>query len=257
MKRSATSLLYISFLLFLGGCNTTGMKPPSGVSDKTRSDIAVTNTKLGVEYMREGNDEIAFQKLTKALYADPEFAPALSAMALLHDRMGETAKAQEYFQRAMDLNPQDPTTLNNYAGFLCRHKKTEQAEGMFMQAAKDPHYKTPEIALTNAGLCHLRANHFIKAEGYLRKALDINPKIPPALLAMARISFNTKKTLSARAYLQRYAVTAKHNPVSLWLALRVERALGDVAVSNSYGRVLRKRFPDSPQARKSLELSNQ
>ncbi len=254
MKLVTTCILSFSILLFLAACNTTGQKRGTGVSDKTRSDITITNTKLGVGYMREGNDDIAFEKLSKALYADPEFAPALSAMALLQDRMGETDKAQEYFERAVDINPEDPTTLNNYAGFLCRHKKTKRAEEMFLRAADDPHYKTPEIAYTNAGLCHVRASNFVKAEGYLRKALEINPRIPQALLAMARLSFHTQKTLSARAYLQRFSAISKHTAASLWMSARVERALGDLAVSATYGKLLRKRFPDSPQAEKSLEL---
>lgn len=64
---------------------------------------------------------------------------------------------------------------------------------------------------------------------------------------MARIAFDKKDYLKARAFLQRYAGSAQHTAETLWLAIRTEDALGNPASVRGYLVQLRERFPDSPE----------
>jgi len=60
---------------------------------------------------------------------------------------------------------------------------------MFMAAVKDPLYRYPEAVYTNAGICaHMRPDPEL-ADSYFRKALQANPKYPPALRQMVKSSF--------------------------------------------------------------------
>jgi len=86
-----------------------------------------------------------------------------------------------------------------------------------------------------------------QAETYYRQALRHNKAFAPALLRMASISFEKGNSLSARAYLQRFAEVQDHTAESLWLGIRTETLLGDRDQAASYGLLLRSRYPDSRQ----------
>jgi type IV pilus assembly protein PilF len=103
------------------------------------------------------------------------------------------------------------------------------------------------VALTNAGLCEERAGEEAKAENFLRRALSAKPTYPPALVKMADISLRQEKDLTARAYLERYHSEMKPTAASLWLGVRIERRLRDLAKSSEYRGRLLKEFPDAPE----------
>ncbi|MCW8975716.1 MAG: type IV pilus biogenesis/stability protein PilW, partial [Sedimenticola sp.] len=88
-------------------------------------------------------------------------------------------------------------------------------------------------------------NDLGKAEAYLRRALNYNPKFPTALMQMSRISFKAGENLSSRAYLQRYLEQARPNAASLWLGIQNERILGNQDAVSSYTLMLKNGFPDS------------
>jgi len=108
------------------------------------------------------------------------------------------------------------------------------------------------FSYTNAGSCAFNAKDTAKAEQYWRKALEVNPEFPPALLQMGRLSVNQKNYMSARAYLQRFHQVAKPSPESLWLGIQTERVLGDKNAEASYSMLLKNGYPDSPQAKQLL-----
>jgi type IV pilus assembly protein PilF len=143
--------------------------------------------------------------------------------------------------------------LNNYGLFLCQREQMDAALRLFDRAVANPVYQTPEIAHSNAGTCLLQHGDIAGAEARFRQALQLNPKLPPALLQMARLSFDLDRALAARGYLQRYAEVADQIPASLWLGVRIERALGDRLALGRYEQQLQREFPDSDETRQFLE----
>lgn len=210
---------------------------------------AEINTQLGVEYLRKGMYEASSEKLLKALDQNPRYAPAHDAIAVLYEQLGEVDKADSHYRRSLALDDNNAATMNNYGQFLCRHGKLEKAEAYFQKALKDPLYRYPEMVNTNAGICVAKVPDMERAEKYFRTALEINELYLPAIREMARVSFATGNYLGARAYLQRYEVQAKLGADLLWLAVLTEDKLGDRDTSASYALLLKKGFPDSPQAR--------
>ena len=254
MKRRTSLLTAILLSGLLSACETIPTtEQTTGGKPTTTSKVAELQTQLGIGYLRQGKLELAWNRLQRALDADPNYSTAHNAMALVQERLKDPEKAEEHYLRAVTLNPADSAAQNNYGSFLCRNRRYEEGEHRFLQAAKNPLYDQPEIAYANAGVCLKRAGQYQKAERYLRTALEINPEIPVALLAMSEVSLQTKRYLPARAYLQRYLAVASHSPQSLWLGVQIERKLGDKNTASSYAMMLKSNYPDSRETQLLLE----
>ena len=214
-------------------------------------------TQLGVEYLREGNYEMSLTKLEKALSLDPDLPATHDAIAVLYEKVGENELAEKHYKKSLSLKPDNARGHNNYGQFLCFQGKYEQAEKQFLLAANDPFYAQSAMALTNAGLCATRIPDNEMAEKYFRMTLQRDPDYAPALLQMGILSFSDGNYLSARAYMQRFQQVAKHNPESLWLAIRTEFALNDHDAWGNYAVALRNNFPKSEQAKLLQEWENE
>lgn len=239
-------VLGLGLALLLGACASAPVAPGEQGDERTR--VAEINTQLGVEYMRQGENEVALRKLERALEADPRYARAHEAMGLLYARIGESAKAEENFRRATALAPEDSSIMNNYGLFLCQQNRREEADALFGRALANPLYATPQLVYTNAGTCARGGGDLDKAEAYYRDALQRDPELGPALYGMAEIHFERARYLPARAYLQRFEAVSDPSPESLWLGVRIERRLGDRDAEASYAVALANRFPDSREA---------
>jgi type IV pilus assembly protein PilF len=252
LKRHCYTLAGILILASLAGCQSTAVQSTGG-EPESASRLAEVHTQLGIGYLREGKLEQAHNRLQRALDADPSYSTAHNAMALLQEQLKDPAKAEQHYRRAISLNPADSAARNNFGGFLCRQKRYQEGEAQFIKVTENPLYKSPEIAYANAGVCTKLAGDYDKAERYLRSALQINSKIPQALIAMSELSYDKQRFLTARAYLQRYLEVAPHTSQSLWLGVRVERELGDKNTASSYALLLKSNYPDSRETQLLLE----
>lgn len=252
MTRNAAILFAVAIATAtVAGC--ASQKPSREQQEKDDTKVAELNTQLAIAYMRDGDDDLALKKLERAVEADSNYAPAYSTLGLLYNKVGEFDKADGYFGKALRLAPEDSSILNNYGQVLCQNKQYEKGQQMFLKANDNSLYRSPEIALSNAGTCAMDAGDFASAETHFRAALQINPRVAPALLQMALLSYELERYLPARAYLQRYLEIARHTAQSLWLGIRVERELGDRDALASYTLQLEKGFPDSEETRLLLE----
>ena len=240
-------IIILIVFIALTGCNQVRPSNQNIRASQTTNEVAAANLDLGIEYMKQGAYENALKNLEKARQADPGYAPTYNVLGLLYQRLGDSKKAEENFKRALSLNNNDSSTLNNYGSFLCQQNRIDEAEKTFLRATANPLYETPEIAVTNAGLCLYNNQRENDAEKYFRQALELNPQMPQALLKMCEISFNKPNYLSARAYLQRYQQVARHTSKSLWLGIQIEQALGDKDAVSSYVLLLKNTFPDSKE----------
>lgn len=238
-------------LLLVAGCATLPGEGSSSASPvpQTANKLAEVHTKLGIGYLREGKLELAFNRLTRAIAADPGYSTAHNAMGTLQERLGDMQSAEKHFNTAVSLDPTDSSAQINFGSLLCRTGRYQEGEQRFLQALKNSLYERPEVAYNNAGLCMKAAGDMDKAETYFRAALERDPRISSALLAMSEISFNKQRFLPARAYLQRYQEAGKMDAAALWLGVRIERELGDNVTAERHATKLRQQFPDSQQAR--------
>ena len=233
--------------------NSQGDNSPTPVR-RTESDqydrqaIAEANLNLGIAYMQEGQYQEALAKLNRAKIAQPNYSPTYNTLGVLYQRLGVPEEAEKNYKHAIKLNPMDSSALNNYGQFLCQQGRFDDAGNAFMESANNPLYPTPEISITNAGICALNNGQVDIAEQYFTQALTKNPRFNPALIQMSEISYNRGEYVKARDYLQRYLAGNTHSSKSLWLGIRIERELGDKNALSSYTMLLRNQFADSKEA---------
>ena len=240
LKRKLVVLILVSMA---AAC--TGPMP----QDNTDLDRAAeVNAQLGNAYLAQGRLDIAKAKFEKALEQDPDLPAAHAGYGLLLGRLGQNKQAEHHFSKALREDPNNPDILNNYGTFLCGQNRIDEAEKQFLAALKDPLYKTPEYAYTNAGRCSMKLHDYERAETYFNRALQINPKFPDALYQMA-VLYNTKgNPRLAYAYLQKFDEYGIHNPETLWLGIGLARYVGDRDTQASFELLLKNQFPDSRQA---------
>lgn len=240
-----------SLLLGLGVCFVTGCAS-TGLNDEKESPdtkAAESNVQLGVEYMRQGKNDIAMEKLERALAQNPELPAAHHYIAVLHERLGQDERAEKHYRRAIRLDADNSRIHNNYGQFLCEQQRFEEAEKHFLAAVSDPLYEAKPLVYTNAGICAQRSGNMEKAEEYFRIALGIRPDFAPALLQMMKWNYEHGEYLKARGYLERYRSVAPVSATSLWWGVQVERALGDENAAASYALRLRADYPNSVEAK--------
>lgn len=230
-----------SFFL-LAACGTT--------SDSARSQkSAQVHTELAGLYFERAQPGIALEEIEKALQADPDYAPAYSVRGLVHMSLHEDKEAEQDFQKSLRLDKTDSETHNNYGWFLCQRGREKESIPHFMAAVKNPLYQTPARAYLNAGTCSLKYGNSKDAEEFLQKALVVQPGMPQALLALSEVSFANGDYASAKRHFARFAERNDNlSAEQLWLAVRIERKVGDRNSEASYATQLRNRFPDSREA---------
>ena len=235
MKRLAAGLVVL-----LAGCSLSPEKP-----ETDRHKVSQIYTQKGIAYLAEGQPQNALADLRHALEMDPDNAAAHEAIAVLYEKFGMADKAAKHYRRALELQPDDARLLNNYGLFLCQRGDYDAGLERLARAADNKLYAQRWKAMTNAGLCALKAGRLAEAETWLRRALQLEPKAPQALAAMAELMARQEKWLAARAFLQRYEAVAKPTPALLRLGVRIETALGDEAAAAAYRRRLERMSPET------------
>ena len=255
-------IFVITYALIFSGCTVLGAASMIGSTisraveiqknKKTRepanSQVAFTNVKLGVEYMRQGHYETALDKFHRAIDADPDYALSYNVLGVLYQLLGDAETAEDNFKHSLKLEPDNPSTLNNYGQFLCKQEREKEAEEYFLTATSNPFYETPEVTYANAGSCAYMHKNTDVALQYFDLSLKKNPNLPVALSQLAEINFDNGDFISARDHIQRYLKNASHTPKTLWLGRRIERYFNNLDRVTSYSLLLRNQYPDTREA---------
>ena len=239
-------------LLVLAGCSAMsgGQQAAPDQPDGRARLSAKLHTELASSYFERMQLGVALGEIDKALQADQNYAPAYNMRGLIRMNLREYKEAEEDFQQSLHLDKNASETHNNYGWFLCQRGKEVESVAHFLAALKDPLYRTPEIAYQNAGLCSRKAGNSKDAEEFLQRALLIQPGLPQALLAMAELSFANGDYAAAKKHFARFSEKSSSlTAEQLWLAVRIERKVGDRNSEASYGMQLRKNFPDARETR--------
>ncbi len=248
--------LLFAMLLPLAGCvtthtdsNTLGKPLPQVSKAEQAKDAARIHTELAQHYLSIGDLQTALAKVTMALKFDPDYAPAHTVIAYVYEKINRPADAEINYRKAVELEPKKGDWSNNLGQFLCSTGKYAEGEIYFRRAITDPFYPTPDLALTNAGICQLRAKQPAKAEADFRDALARNPNSAEALFQLANTLYQNKDAFRARAFLQRFDALGRPTAASLKLGYDIETSMGNPEGAQNYSKRLLSQFPDSEQAR--------
>lgn len=253
MKMSDSWWTLLAACALLAGCisTTTGRVEP----EADRADAAELNYQLGARYYRNGNYELARDRLLYSIELDPKRAVAHTTLALTYEQLGNLRLATESYEQAVRVAPRNFDVLNTYAVFLCRQDRFDEAGTYFERAVRAPENDNAELMLTNAGVCMVQKPDFQQAEAYFRRALDVKPEFGEALIQLCLLKRSQGDYLIARAFLQRFL---KSNPATasvLYLGVQIEEELGDERARTDYENRILRDYPTSAEARRILESS--
>ena len=247
--------LPLLFLAVLGAC----ARPPDGPTTADNGTIvgevgdprnrARVHTELAGVYYERGSMGIALEELRRATAADSSYAPAHNMLGRVYMELKEFRLADQSFERALQLSPNDPDINHSYGWFLCQTGQEQESIRYFLQAIRNPLYAAPWRSYSAAGVCSLRKDNLKDADEFFQRALRLEPDEPTALLKLGGIRYRQGRMDEARRLVTRYNKILAPSAESLWLGVRVERRLGDRLSERSYADQLRRRFPGSPEFR--------
>ena len=234
----------ILVLSLLAGCNNTGTTALPVLNAET-STMQLAQASIA---MQSQDYPRALDLVKSSIRHNPENAKAHSVAGLIYQRQGFSQQAREYFSKAIQLDPNDPAIRNNFGNYLCAERKFGAAEENFLIAANSPGNAQPDTALTNAGLCALRANDSNRAKDFFSKAVQVNSAQTIALYQLALMSQRNADAVTASGFLQHYLTHKSHSAKTLLLASKIE---SDLSNNDGYRNLLQqlvRDFPDSPEA---------
>src|SRR5664279_5825417 len=228
MQKSSAFLVSVVAAMMLTGCGgITGVQlmqaqpqaaapepqarmapPPQQMAPA--ADRARLHTDLGTGYYQRGQMDVAINELNQAVGIDPSYAPAYNIYGLVYAMLGDDRKAEQSFQHALELAPNDSDVLHNWGWYLCQHKREREALAQFEIAVRNPLYRTPEVALVNAGRCAITLGDMRVAESYFRRALVAQPGNALAAYGLALIAYKEARFPEARNWMK--GVMQANNP---------------------------------------------
>lgn len=243
----------IRWIAVLSVCLLAGCVSSDGSKRLKREDpttsAAKTNIQLGVAYLQQGNYPLAREKLERSLKQNPKDPDVHTSLGLLYDRVGEPKLADKHFKEALRLAPDNPDISNNYAIYLCKNDRVDEGVKRFSAVAANKYYRTPEVALSNAGVCLRGAKKLDEAQAMFTKAIKAKPNYNEATVQLATLHVERGQLVEARKVVDTYLGAFRPDAEVLYAAVTVARAAKDKMSEEKYSRTLRLEFPDSEQAR--------
>ena len=233
--------LVLSALGGLAACSTTSTTSPSkpessatpvevtkresGPADSRRR--ANIRLQLAVGYYQDGKFAAAIDELKQAVALDPNYADVYTVQALVYNELHQDALAEQNFQRALQLEPNNSDLNNNFGWYLCQHGREKDSLAYFETALKDPLYPQKAKPLQNAGVCAGRLGNAALSEDYFRRSFELDPTGSVSAYNLASIYYDRKDFSRARFYVSQVNNSQVPTPASLWLGIRIERRLGN------------------------------
>jgi type IV pilus assembly protein PilF len=238
-------IICVMFMLSLSACVSSQNVQKEKEDARIR---AQAHTNLGAAYYQQGKLDIALEEFKMASEFDPTYALAFNGLGLVHAALKQDKEANEYYKKAIDLEPNSSESHNNYGNFLCSRGRYDESIQEYLAAVKNPLYTTPAAALTNAGVCSLKKKDVTGAESFFNKALEIDPLLQPAAYQLALLQFQRNDAAGAYKTLQNALLTQPY-PEVLLLTIQLAKSLKLQEVERDARMRLFQQYPNSEQAK--------
>lgn len=259
-SRLAWLMAVLAIVVVLAGCTSTRSSRVLPNSASSGADIVTSSDEpnerrrarlrleLAVGYFQAGQTTVALDEVKQSIAIDPNFADAYNLRGLIYMRLDDAGLAEDSFRRAIALNPREPNTLHNYGWLLCQQERYGDAGRQFALALAVPGYPDRAKTLMTQGLCQVKAGDRTGAERSLLQAYDLDPSNPVVGFNLALLMRERGELQRAQFYVRRVNNGPSANAETLWLGIKVERALQNREALAQLGMQLRRRFPESREA---------
>ncbi|MDL2336625.1 MAG: type IV pilus biogenesis/stability protein PilW [Pseudomonadota bacterium] len=238
-----------------GPFTSTGTKDHITASDEPEaSQRARVRLELAGAYFGRGQMTTALDEVKKSIAADPNVAAAFNLRGLIYGSLGDHRLAEESFRHALQLDPADADSMQNFGWYLCQQSRYGEAEALFAQALNVPQYQDSPRTLLTQGVCQARSGKLDAAERTLVRAYALEPANPAIAVNLSEVLYRRGDLERARFYVRRVnAVPDLVSAQTLWLAVRIENKIGNGPGVADFSAQLRNRFPESPEANSLAE----
>ena len=218
---------------------------------KKKRSAATRN--LGEVYLLKEQYSSALREFLKAekFYANDHILQ--NDLGLTLRGMGKLELSLGYFKKAIKINPEYASAINNMGTVYLAQKNWDAAIDCFKKVTENLLYGTPHYPLNNLGQAYYFKKEYKLSEKYYLEALKIEPKFIKALqglgltyIAMDRIADAVAIFKKAIKYAPRYALLHFDLANAYTLSHEYEKAL------NSYTQVI-ELAPESDLAEKAAE----
>jgi type IV pilus assembly protein PilF len=238
-------------LLTLAGCaaqkeqTVPEISTPSDETDARRR--ARIRLELASNYYEEGKTDIALDELKQVIAIDPTYSEAYSLRGLIYMRLNDLRQAEDSFRRALQLNPRESNTHQNYGWLQCQMGRYPEAIRSFETALANPIYGGRAKTYMTMGLCQARAGLRPEAERSLARSYELDAGNPITGYNLAQLLYLRGEFQRAQFYIRRLNNSELANSESLWLGIKVENRMNDTVAMEQLSEQLRKRFPQSKE----------
>lgn len=235
------------------GCTTSTAVTSSELNANTSPENADTarrariRMELAANYLQAGQAQVALGEVKQAIAAEPRNADAHNLHGLVLMALQDFAAAQASLNRSLALKPGDPHTLHNAGWLECLQGRYAQGISTLEQALKSPRYGEQSKTLLAQAMCYRQSGDLAAAEQNFVRAYELDAGNPMIAYHLADLIFKRQDAERARFYIRRLNNGEYANAESLWLGIRIERALGDSAAMQQLASQLQRRFPDSKE----------
>jgi type IV pilus assembly protein PilF len=241
------------FVLFLSlqlmGCAGVKRDVVTASDETEPHKRARIRIELATAYFGQGQLNTALDEIKQAIATDPSIGAAYNLRGLIYASLSEDSLAEDSFRKALQIDVNDGSAIHNFGWFLCQRNRFDEAQNMFTQALANPKYRDTLQTNLAQGVCYARAGKLQEAENVLLRAYEIDSANPIIAMNLADVLYRRGQYERARFYIRRVnSVANLANAETLWLAIRIERKMGNRAGVSDFGNQLRSRFPSSKEA---------
>ena len=242
--RTSLKIGFLSAIIFTSGCVSNSQSGLYG-GNFDHEEAAKTRMSLGLTYLQNNNYTQAKKNLDKALEFNPRSADVQFAMAYYYQLVGDNLRAEEYYETAIDLAPNNGDIANSYGAFKCQNGEYEKAKAYFFDAINNRLYANAAQTYENLALCAQSQGKLDEAIGYFQDALKHQPARGKSLFLLSELYTVSEQWELAESTLRKYERVAKVTPDSLWLAYEIAKGKGDLETAKGYGEMMLSLFPES------------
>ena len=253
--RASGAVLCVVACWWAGGCagSSYGVAPAGDirtVSDQSDAERrARVRLELASAYFSQGQLTTALDELKQSLAIFPQLPDGLNLRGLIYAGLLQFALAEDSFERALALAPDDGHILHNQGWFLCQRGRHAEAQQAFDKALAQPLYREVSKTRLAQGVCLGQAGQEDQAIQVLSAAYDRDPGHPALAVNLANLLARRGQYERAAFYIRRVNQQAAWlSAQTLWLGARIERGLGHADASAELLQRLRRQFPHTTES---------
>lgn len=246
LKKKICWLFITFFVAAMLGCVT--IEDPLFKSSATKEQAVERRVQVAVSYLRKNEIRIAIRHLEMALNIDAESPRVHEVLGIAFEQGGDLELAEEHYKKSLRLDDEYTRGRNNYASYLYRQARYQEALEEFEEVVKDVYYENRAPAFVNLGRVALKLSDMEKAELAFSRALSLDLKQVGGMIELAQIYYERNQFETAQRFFKKYRETVSQtSPKSLLLGIRLAHHFDDKNTIASYTMVLKNMYPESTE----------